>query len=1568
MKKVVKNIFMVALSIISMFTSVVFLYSCNGSVDSVLESPIRRLDAPGGLRINDEYLEWNPIEFSSRYLVSIDGRESYAEENRYSLAGVADGEHTFKVRAMGDGVVYESSDYSLPFTINLLDGSVSTSGYYSEFDDLTKNESFLGYGFDVIRSSVFSDKYILMSNPIFKQDELMKQRLLKVDSKITYVDEIESYDIDEFMQEWNVSANVNVSWGKKKIGGSVDIEAAYSGGSESTASKYFHCITFNNQKFYIVLQSDMDSYRNMLTDGFKKDLYSNMEPSKLFELYGTHFITSAVMGGRINSYYLYTSEEQIDFHDVSAKVSVDVRYLAGKTNVGVEGGYRSYAESKNIDIKNTFEVVGGGDFGMNSDEDIEKYYADWEKSLDNHASLIGIKDTGSLRAIWELIDPALDTDIYEWEYERIDPETKEVFKIAGSGNRAAQLEAFFYAYGLDNYNDLRKSADLPEVVVAEGIQNITVNDKGANLRGEYDVNSGTVSEIDFNPYPANATNVNKSIALAKDYDFARINSMGDLVVDYDVENGTVIDLILSAGRVSETIRIRITKTCIVEFDTCWSGDEIEALPNVKYNSHISQPELRERPGYVFVGWYTTADFKKDTLYKFGSMPITDDITLYAKWEEYRPTVSFKQSVINNLIMDSISVNYNDTMSEPATPSCDGYTFIGWYDDEDYSKPFNFSASITEDTTVYVKWEKNPKVSFASNVDEWKQGAQYVEYKTALGTLNTPELEGYNFVGWYKDAGYSTKYDFNSAVTADITIYAKWEIKTYTVTFNSNGGSSVTSYQRIPHGAKIDAPAAPIKSGYEFWGWCKDSACLSKFDFLNDTVTSNITLYAEWGRGGITISFDSRGGDAVEDVRLAQGDSLGESMPTPIRTGYHFVGWYTEAAYSNRVYSSTTFVENDVLYARWEINSYTVIYNANGGSGYMTNSVLHYGTESTLKANAFTRTGYTFIGWNIEADAENYIYSDGNKVINLCKENDAEITLYAIWKEQDIVVTLDANGGSVYPNDFSVTYGSLYGELPTPERAGYEFLGWYTAKAGGTKVTEQTQMTSAVAHTLYAHWKILTYKISYNLNGGTFAENGKYPSSYTVEDLPLNITDPIDTDYPDYNHFAEWREGNSSFVDNLSSNPRDLTLTASWDMCQLYEDISTTPDIKHERVIIDWRTYTGTDVETERGNAIISIYNVSGDTQEVIFIGDPYATYTNMKIELVGFAENQELTIRFVNFNYTTNQSSAISPSGSDEGIILTIDASGKCSIGSTYSSGNIISAFTNTVNIIGSGNMTIIAGNGYDGSSAGAHGSDGGVGVEAKNVVIDMTGHLTIIGGNGGDGGDGTNGIDGVLTLNGGIGGDGGDGGIGGNGGTAILALGEIKITTKSNIIIKGGNGGNGGDGGDGATGSNGVDADQNDGGHGRDGGDGGNGGSAGTGGNGVVYTTLINKGNIIYYVGNGGDGGDGGNGGNGGNGGRWTDYFSCGAYPGTGGDGGDGGNGGNSGATPISEISGNVTIHISTKSPAVGDGGIGGTGGESGIHWGTNHACYNDPGTSGDDGSDGLLGDFSSNYSKLLE
>ncbi len=1032
--KSIKRAFLTVLSVL-LLLSAFMLTSCGD--DPILKEPLRRLDVPGGLRVEDGFFVWNPVEYSSRYLISIDGNEYYAEENRYSVNNISDGEHVFKVRAMGDGIIYESSDYSAELRSSFLDGNKTESGYYSEFDDLTKNESFLGYGFDVIRSSVFSDKYIIMSNPIFKTEELMNQRLLKVDSKVTYVDEIESSSIEEFMEDWNVSANVNVSWGKKKIGGSVDVETAFSGSSESTASSYFHCLTFNNQKFYIVLQSDMDSYRSMLSEGFKKDLYSDMEPSRLFELYGTHFITSAVMGGRINSYYLYTSDEQVDFTDISAKVSVDVRYLAGKTNVGVEGGYHSYANSQNINVKNTFEVVGGGDFGMYSDADIAAHYANWEKSLDSHASLIGIKDSGSLRAVWELIDPALDTNIYTWDYERVDPETKEVIHIQGEGSRAAQLEAFFYAYGLDSYNDLMKAAELPEIKVAESIGDIRVDNNGADARGEYKVLSGKTTHIQFNIYPADATNVRKSISLAEEYSFARINSKKELVIDYDVPNGTVIEVILSAGPVNERIKLRITKTSIVEFVTNWDGYSIEPETNVEYGWQISEPELKERPGYNFVGWYTAFDFKETSLYKFGESPIIEDIVLYAKWEKYYPTVSFVTG-LDGYYIEPVKTVYGLPYTPDFIPSFEGYSFEGYYESEDLEAAFDFSKPITYNTTVYLDWSLiEYSVKFVADGITIKTCMYTVENKD-IAPPDVPTKEGFY--------GYWENYEL---ITGDVTVVATYTQKrAYTVTFVDRGDVIATRIYNEDNINLFTEPEVPKKEGYTS-KW--ESYTLNYQDITVNCVNDPLEY---------TIKFNANGGTVNPSTKQVKYDEAYGSLPKPSRTGYIFDGWFTDAESGIKITENTkyTYPQSITLYAHWSAGDVTYTVNhyfmnfATDDYTLVTTEILTGKADSKVSPSTKSKTGFT---------------APSNQTTTLKFDDSTVVNYY--YTRNVYTVYYDSKGGTRV-NSKQYYFGETINRNVTPTRVGYTFVSW----SGETKMPANDT-------TLTANWSLIT-KSSVSFSG------------------------------------------------------------------------------------------------------------------------------------------------------------------------------------------------------------------------------------------------------------------------------------------------------------------------------------------------------------------------------------------------------------------------------------------------------------------------------------------------------
>jgi uncharacterized repeat protein (TIGR02543 family) len=223
------------------------------------------------------------------------------------------------------------------------------------------------------------------------------------------------------------------------------------------------------------------------------------------------------------------------------------------------------------------------------------------------------------------------------------------------------------------------------------------------------------------------------------------------------------------------------------------------------------------------------------------------------------------------------------------------------------------------------------------------------------------------------------------------------------------------------------------------------------------------------------------------------------MPTPTRTGYTFTGWYTEASGGSKITANSTVpdVTTQILYAHWTAVEYTVTFNANGGSVSPTSKkVTINSTYGDLPTP--TRTGYSFTGWYTAA-------SGGSRVTASTKVTTAQDhTLYAQWNRSNCTVTFDANGGSVSTSSKTVTYGSTYGELPTPTRTGYTFTGWYTAASGGSQVTSSTTVTVTSDHTLYAHWTKTDVTVTFDPNGGSVSPSSKtvtYGSTYGTLPTP-----------------------------------------------------------------------------------------------------------------------------------------------------------------------------------------------------------------------------------------------------------------------------------------------------------------------------------------------------------------------------------------------------------------------------------------------------------------------------------
>jgi hypothetical protein len=374
----------------------------------------------------------------------------------------------------------------------------------------------------------------------------------------------------------------------------------------------------------------------------------------------------------------------------------------------------------------------------------------------------------------------------------------------------------------------------------------------------------------------------------------------------------------------------------------------------------------------------------------------------------------------------------------------------------------------------------------------------------------------------------------------------------------------------------------------------------------------------------------------------------------------------------------------------------------------------------------------------------------------------------------------------------------------------------------------------------------------------------------------------------------------------------MTLYAKWDLCTVYNSIDATVESIKGRVIIDWSNEIDNNLlnHTDRkvSNGRINALDITSGTAEVIFIGKADKTFYNFWVNLCNFGNGQKLTIRLVNFKFSTNESTAIGLSN-DGGVDLTIDVTGECAITTFYKAGQIIghsNAPVKNLTFTGDGRLSMIGGMGDCDNTAGASGKNGGVTIYAGNLVSNMTGTLWVTGGRGGNGRQGANGTDyaGSTAGTGSSGQNGGDGGNGGAGGTGAHAIVATTIHVNSGTFeCIAGNGGDGGNGGNGGSGQNGGHGSNGNGillaANGGNGGRGGNGGKGGNGGAGggtvapVVAENDLSKENITLSNGLNGLRGNGGNGGNGGRGGNGGNAYGSIGDAGQAGNGGNGGNGG---------------------------------------------------------------------------
>lgn len=251
-----------------------------------------------------------------------------------------------------------------------------------------------------------------------------------------------------------------------------------------------------------------------------------------------------------------------------------------------------------------------------------------------------------------------------------------------------------------------------------------------------------------------------------------------------------------------------------------------------------------------------------------------------------------------------TIKFYKTVSALEEPVKEGYTFTGWYYDAACTRPYD-GAEVTEDLNLYAGWQINKyTVRYYPDGLQNPDIVQEIEYGKVASYTPDPR-PGYTFDGWFFEDG--SKYN-NYSVKSDMKLIGRWTAVTYTITFDSNGGSSVAS-QTVPHGSVINAPI-PTREGYTFIRWEYTSP--NGVAYVDQPITSNLTLRAHWEKSPI-ITFDSNGGNTIEPLMIDYGSA--PIFPEPVRAGYVCEGWFLP---DGTRYLSQPFYADCTLTAQWHV--------------------------------------------------------------------------------------------------------------------------------------------------------------------------------------------------------------------------------------------------------------------------------------------------------------------------------------------------------------------------------------------------------------------------------------------------------------------------------------------------------------------------------------------------------------------------------------------------------------------------------------------------------------------------
>ena len=573
--------------------------------------------------------------------------------------------------------------------------------------------------------------------------------------------------------------------------------------------------------------------------------------------------------------------------------------------------------------------------------------------------------------------------------------------------------------------------------------------------------------------------------------------------------------------------------------TVMDGNTVDTV-SYYFEQAVVAPAEPQKEGYSFGGWTPEVP---------ATMP-NNDVTLTATMtaNNYNVIYDYNGGTYQGAATTTLSKTYGTVIpNEIQTDSIvyEGYTFLHWINVA--------TGEVVEftDTTPVVPVDG---ITFKAVYSLNSYTVTYSNRGTTVETFSVPygtsiaDIKASFAPGEDVDITYTgyTFTDWNWAAIGetmparDVTVLAQWQINTYKITFNENGGTPVEDIETT-YGASTNFSGETTKSGYAFEYWYLDDEN-TEFSIpldmpaLDELYGSNeITLNAKWTVKSYTITFDSKGGSAVDEITANYGDAIAAPADPELK-GYTFDYWYLSDVNTPFVFDSTMPALDDLyganaitLNAKWTVKTITITFNSNGGSE-VAPIVLNYGDYIANRPADPTMEGYTFAGWTL--DGAPYTLPE-------YMEHDEDITVEATWEKNQYTINFNSNGGSATAAIIAM-YGDAITVPANPTREGYEFKHWYYRNPAEAYDFGTTMPALDVKHnirdksiTLTAAWEIQQYTITFDTDGGSAIEA-------ITADFGAAIAKPSDPTKDGY-EFIRWDKEIPATMP-----AEDMTITAIWE--------------------------------------------------------------------------------------------------------------------------------------------------------------------------------------------------------------------------------------------------------------------------------------------------------------------------------------------------------------------------------------------------------------------------------------